>query len=196
MRGRWLCSPTSPERFYMIRPATLSTSAATGMPKHASKAFQNSARHAPKPSKIEARGGLGSQKDVPHQPSDTQECRRVAQEAPEREQVPPKSGQKPAKWRPGVAPEGPRALQNQARRARRPVFSVIFAESSVRPGLEANFASFSRCALDGRYAFRISFNGVLRTSSLSRRACPRARENFEKQGHWGFQNRPRSARNS
>ena len=160
MRGRWLCSPTSPERFYMIRPATLSTSAATGMPKHASKAFQNSARHA---SKIEARGDLGSQKDVPHQPSDTQECRRLAQEAPEKDQVPPKSGQKPAKWRPGVAQEGPRPLQNQARRAPRPVFSAIFAESSVRPGLEANFASFSRCALDSRYAFRISFNGGVRT---------------------------------
>ena len=97
--------------------------------------------------------------------------------------MPPKSGQKPAKRRPGVAQEGPRALQNQARRARRPVFSVIFAESSVRPGLEANFASFLRCALDGRYAFRISFNGVLRTSSMSRGACPRARENFGKQGH-------------
>ena len=170
MRGRWLCSPTSPERFYMIRPGTLSTSAATGMPKHATKAFQNSARHGPKPSKIKARGGLGSQKDVPHQPSDTQECRRVAQEAPERDQVPPKSGQKPAKWRPGAAQEGPRPFQNQARGARRPVFSVIFAESSVRPGLEANFASFLRCALDGRYAFCISFNDVSCILSISQRA--------------------------
>ena len=42
----------------MIRPATLSTSAATGMPKHVAKAFQNSARHAPKPFKFEARGAL------------------------------------------------------------------------------------------------------------------------------------------
>ena len=64
---------TSLERFYMIRPATLSTSAATGMPKHAAKAFQNSAWHPPKPFKFEARSGLGSQKIAFDQPSDAQE---------------------------------------------------------------------------------------------------------------------------
>ena len=124
--------------------------------------LQNAARRVPRPSKIEAREVPGSQNPPKRRPRPAKRRFRGAQAAPKRAQEPPKGVQKLIKWRPRVAQEGPRPLQNQARRARRPVFSVIFAASSVRPGLEANFASFSRCALDGRYAFRISFIGALR----------------------------------
>ena len=85
-----------------------------------------------------------------------------------------------------VSSERPTAqgsARNQAQRAQRRGFSTIFAKSSVGQGPEANFGSFLRCGRDGRYAFRISFNGVSYTSSMFRIACSRARRNFEKLGH-------------
>ena len=152
MRGRWLCSPTSPERFYMIRPATLSTSAATGMPKHAAKAFQNSAWHAPKPFKFEARGGLGSQKIAFDQPSDAQERPRAAREAPKRVQEPPKRSQKPAKRRPRGVQNCFRPLPSRAWHAPRRVWSTILVESSVRQALGAILCCFLSCAQHVRFA--------------------------------------------
>ena len=60
--------------------------------------LQNSALHDPKPSKIEAQGGLGSQnvakslhRAAKRRPRAPKRCQRGAQEAPKRGQEPPKS---------------------------------------------------------------------------------------------------------
>ena len=73
------------------------------MPKHAAKAFQNSAWHAPKPFKFEARGGLGSQKIAFDQPSDAQE--------------PPEKRPRGFQSRPNAAKSQPRDIQEASKTA-------------------------------------------------------------------------------
>ena len=77
---------------------------AKGMSKEAPKAYQNSVRDVPKPSKIEPRGAPGSQnaalklpRPAKRQPRAPKKCPRDAQEASKRGQELPKSRQKPAK---------------------------------------------------------------------------------------------------
>ena len=77
--------------------------AAKRMPKYAPEAFQNQARPAPKPSKIEARGIPGRKnafkkrpKPAKKRPRAPNNCPRGTQEASKRGQEPPQTSQKPA----------------------------------------------------------------------------------------------------
>ena len=99
------------------------------------RASQNSVWDVPKPFKIEAWEGPGSQnatlklhRAAKRQPRASKKCPRDAQEVPKRGQKPPKSEQKPAKSR-------PKACQTFPESTPRHVFSTIFAESSVRQAL-------------------------------------------------------------
>ena len=109
------------------------------MPKYIPEAFQNQARPAPKPSKIEARGIPGSKnafkkrpKPAKKRPRAPNNCPRGTQEASKRGQEPPQSSRKPAKWHPRATLERFGALQNPARRALRRGWSRIFVDSFVR----------------------------------------------------------------
>ena len=105
---------------------------AKGMSKHNSKACPKPGRHVPKPSKIKVRVDLGRQKIVPEtsrqgtgRPRAPTKDPRAAQEAAKAAREPPTTGEKPAKGRPKCAREGPRLLQNRARRAPRHSWSTI-----------------------------------------------------------------------
>ena len=71
---------------------------------------------------------------------------RGAREAFKRAQEPPKSPQKPAKWRPRAAQDSPGPLQNRARRAPKRVFSTIPVGSCARQAPPAIFCRFLPCA--------------------------------------------------
>ena len=121
------------------------------MPKYAPEAFQNQARPAPKPSKIEARGIPGRKnafkkrpKAAKKRPRAPNNCPRGTQEASKRGQEPAQSSRKAAKWHPRATLERFGALHNPARRAPRRGWSRIFVGSFVRHAPEAILYRFIR----------------------------------------------------
>ena len=128
------------------------------MLKHGPQGLQNPARHAPEPSKIEARRAPGSE-NVPkihprptkRRPRAPKKRPRCAQGAPKRGQEPPKSAQKLAKWRPRGAQHGPRSLQDRVGRAPRRICSAILVRSAVRKALGAMSCHVLMCAESSRY---------------------------------------------
>ena len=148
------------KRGYCMNKSIWSRSArrAKCMLKHGPEAFQNRARHVPKPSKIETRGGPGRSnapkkrpKPAKKRPRAPNKCPRGTQEASKRGQEPPQRSRKPAKWHPRATLERFGALQNPARRAPRRGWSRIFVGSFVRHALEVILYRFSACATSSRY---------------------------------------------
>ena len=160
------------------------------MPKYVPEAFQNQARPAPKPSKIEARGIPGRKnafkkrpKPAKKRPRAPNNCPRGTQEASKRGQEPPQSSRKPAKWHPRATLERFGALQNPARRAPRRGWSRIFVGSFVRHAPEVILYRFSACTTSSRYVKTRENLGkivVFTHQELCRSECSQSQRNFRK----------------
>ena len=119
--------------------------AAKGMPKHAPEAFQNPARHVPKPSKIEARSALGRrnapkrrQKSAKRRPRGSKTRPRAPKKCPRGPKRRPRASRS---W-PRAAQDGPRPLQNRARSAPGPHLHALLTETLVQEAAGPCFSSF------------------------------------------------------
>ena len=156
------------------------------MPKYAPEAFQNQARPAPKPSKIEARGIPGSKNAFKKRPKPAKKRPRAPNNHPRSVQERPRA----APEVPKAGEEHPRAtlerfgaLQNQARRAPRRGWSRIFVGSFVRHAPEVILYRFSACATSSRYVKTRENLGkivVFTHQELCRSECSQSRRNFRK----------------
>ena len=156
------------------------------MPKYAPEAFQNQARPAPKPSKIEARGIPGRKNAFKKRPKPAKKRPRAPNNHPRSVQERPRAGPELPKGGEVASKSDPREVRSPpypARRAPRRGWSRIFVGSFVRHAPEVILYRFSACATSSRYVKTRENLGkivVFTHQELCRSQCSQSRRNFRK----------------